>query len=874
MRIRGGHGLVSLSIVFMACNGAGDDDPPTDASARDAGADTTPTDGGPPRDAGPRDGGYVPIEATVVLNEIMYHPPDTAGLAEFVEIHNATNAAVDLGAWRVSGFGFTFPDTSIQPGAYLVIAEDAAGFEAAYGFAPDFVADGNLRNSGEEIQLRDRTGEIVDRLTFSDRPPWPPIADGEGPSLELVDPSLDRAQVRSWRAGGPTPRAVNSVAQREVLPWVESVTVARSPAPDAPIAVSAQIEDATAANLVVRIGFDVETTQPMTAAGTTFTAQIAGQPAGTLVRYRVEASGDGGAATFPRAGDTVTWDGTVVADASVTTQLPVLQWFMAPDDYQVALESWFLDDLHPAAFYIDGVFFDAVRVRIKGDSSRQNPKNHWKVKFPRGHLVEMPEYFPVPVDQFNLQSSFADKTYLRDVLAYRTWGVAGMPSNAAFSVRVQQNGEFYGLYACVEDIDRDFLVRHGIDDEGAFYEANADGSAMELGLIEDYYEKGTRLDESHQDLVDFLSGVNDPDPTARRTYLLDNLDVPTMINYLAVNVVLHNNDQVAKNYYLHRDTLGTERWRIQPWDMDLTFGRNSDPYVLSDNIMADDDAPIPELPWVSPSHPLFGDRDHQKWDEFYNRITDAMHGEPMFRQMFYRRLRTLMDRLLAPGVYEQWIDELSAPLSEAERLADFERWGTYGDIMTHADAVAQITDDYLPRRRTHLFTTHRVAGEIPEVQSAAPNVVINEIHFAPVNGDAEEFVELFNPSTTEAIDVSGWRIEALGVTVPPGTVILPEGYAIVVGDDRAFRAARGGGRFVPAEIGDAMNDAGETLELVDGDGRVVDRVAFTGASPWPDVSSGASIELVRHDSDHAAAASWRASASPGGTPGARNSASP
>ena len=37
-----------------------------------------------------------------------------------------------------------------------------------------------------------------------------------------------------------------------------------------------------------------------------------------------------------------------------------------------------------------------------------------------------------------------------------------------------------------------------------------------------------------------------------------------------------------------------------------------------------------------------------------------------------------------------------------------------------------------------------------------------------------EFVELANPSATESVDLSGWTIDGIGLTIQPGTVHPPE----------------------------------------------------------------------------------------------------
>ena len=140
------------------------------------------------------------------------------------------------------------------------------------------------------------------------------------------------------------------------------------------------------------------------------------------------------------------------------------------------------------------------------------------------------------------------------------------------------------------------------------------------------WEKVTPEDGDYSELAVLLDGVNNLAGDARRDFLFDRCDIPAMLGYQAASVLIHNNDQVAKNYYLYRDTRGTGRWSMQAWDMDLTFGRSYNDLVLNDVLFADVDV-VAGRPNVSPSHPLFGDSEHQKWDKLWNRLTDALQAQ-------------------------------------------------------------------------------------------------------------------------------------------------------------------------------------------------------------------------------------------------------
>ncbi len=158
----------------------------------------------------------------VVINEVHYNPVSATDAEEFVEILNAGAEPVDVSGWRLIEYaspGCLLPaGTILAPGGFAVCARDPAGLEAATGYRGAHAAglNDNLANSGEPIALVDVNGTVVDRIEYDDAAPWPDGADGpdgNGPSMELVNPGMDNAQGRAWRASqgaNGTPGAANS----------------------------------------------------------------------------------------------------------------------------------------------------------------------------------------------------------------------------------------------------------------------------------------------------------------------------------------------------------------------------------------------------------------------------------------------------------------------------------------------------------------------------------------------------------------------------------------------------------------------------------------------------------------------------------------
>ena len=147
-----------------------------------------------------------PQPATLVVSEIYYNPPGSDETTEYIELMNTSALTLDLSNVSFTeGLTFTFPGgTLLAAGGRVLVVKDLAAFQAAFGTGlpvagtyPD-----NLSNSGERIELRRADGGILHSFDYSDQPPWPVEADGDGHSLVLVSPYShpDHADPLSWRA--------------------------------------------------------------------------------------------------------------------------------------------------------------------------------------------------------------------------------------------------------------------------------------------------------------------------------------------------------------------------------------------------------------------------------------------------------------------------------------------------------------------------------------------------------------------------------------------------------------------------------------------------------------------------------------------------
>ena len=636
----------------------------------------------------------------------------------------------------------------------------------------------------------------------------------------------------------PTPGAKNQAGQMNLGPVVSEVT--KNPVPpsdDENLVITARIEPGGRpigqVEMVYRIGFGSETAMPMNDAGLdadvaagdgVFSAAIpaAASAVGDMVRWAVRATDTQGIETRRPAilptENTPRYYGTVVRDPSFLPPLQTLYYFVQ-DTASEATDT----GTRCSVFFMDE-FYDNVFIRDRGG----NYTNGRKIVFNDGEQFLFNPRLE-RVDEINLNEQGADITLLRPSLSFETYADADVPGSIVFPLRVIRNNSDPVVRVFVEQPDRHLLRREGLDDNGAFYKVYSDLNASLSG--EQVERKITRRDEDNSDLFALAGGIAPGNP-ARGVFLFDNVNIPAVISYLAVSVLVHENDHTHKNFFLYRDTDNTGEWMFIPWDKDLTFGLN---HGIA-GIAADQD--WTGDPLRSPSHPFYGSYYHQKIDYKWNRLFDAVFADPTARQMYLRRLRTLMDSHLQPPAtpagqrrYEHRLDELVDLVAPELNSTNFQ------------DAVNAIKTQYLPVRRTHLYVNHLHGSTwpddpagIPDAQPEQVTLQIGTVEVAPASGNRDEaYIQILNPNAFAA-DITGWRLAGDDVshTFPGGTVIPAQSALYLTPNAIAFRnravSPRGGEyRFVQGNYDGQLSAWGGTLTLYDAAYRPAAQKTYTGA---------------------------------------------
>jgi len=269
---------------------------------------------------------------------------------------------------------------------------------------------------------------------------------------------------------------------------------------------------------------------------------------------------------------------------------------VAPEDWEWLQDHATEEEYVPAAVEVDGERFEQAAVRFKGaygslfacfdERGRQTcDKLSLKVSFneqdPKGRFLG--------VRKLVFNSSFRDRSYLRERLSYELFRDVGLPASRAVHALVAVNDGPYSLYLLVENPDKEWLEDRFEDPEGNLYK-----EVWPQHLEPGPYIGRLRTNESEADvsrlveLARLLADVRDSDFDAA---VSPWIDVDAMLRYFVVDQVTHNWDGIWKFYcgdygcgnhnFLLYDDPGSGRITVIPWDLDHTFGRPNDDLARS-----------------------------------------------------------------------------------------------------------------------------------------------------------------------------------------------------------------------------------------------------------------------------------------------------
>jgi len=593
------------------------------------------------------------VSGSVVINEINYNTPVKTNPIEYLELTNPGDAVVDLGGASFSnGIGYTFPaGTLLQPGAFVVVAENPAAIQSTYGVAALGPWTGGLDNNGEDLVLKDALGNKLDEVNYGSGFPWPIV--GTGPSIQLINPNFDNGLGGNWRSGVLTPGQVNGDFALNAAPAMRQLDVVpKQPASGQAVTITTKVTDPDG---VASVSLSYQLVDPgnyipvedpaynlpanwtslamhddgldgdALAADGVYTAVIPGsvQVNRRLVRYRLSSTdGLGATVTGPYADDPVpnfayyVYDGIPFYSAALQpggtgtagqvqtfspatlNSIPVIQLLTRKLDHDNAqnipgktLPAYGGNDYPWSGTLVyNGVVYDNVHYRARGGGWRYAMgKNMWKFDFASGH--DFQAYYadgtpyPTTWTKLNLGADIQQgdigmrgEQGLFETLAFQMFNLAGVaaPATIPLELRIVENSsatgatqydtDFQGLYLTVEQPDGRFLDAHSLPD-GNLYKVEGGNGTLK--------NQGPTQPGDNSDFAAFKAGLTS---NATNQWIIDNVDLDEFYSFQAVAEMVHHWDiGGGKNYYYYHNPQ-TNKWQILPWDTDLTWYDNYEPF--------------------------------------------------------------------------------------------------------------------------------------------------------------------------------------------------------------------------------------------------------------------------------------------------------
>jgi len=219
-----------------------------------------------------------------------------------------------------------------------------------------------------------------------------------------------------------------------------------------------------------------------------------------------------------------------------------------------------------------GITVADIGLRLKGEGSFRGigDKSAFKLKFDE----YVPDQTFFGLKRLTLNNMVEDPSFLAERLAFELFRRAGLPAPRCNSALVYVNGEFYGVYANVEAVDKTFLKRWFSDNDGNLYEEGQTDLVPNAETAFDLETNETENDRS--DLVALIAALEASAPTTYLTDLEPSLDMARFLRFTAAEAAVNQWDMYAytvfypNNFRLYSDP-ASGKFVFLPWGMDLSM---------------------------------------------------------------------------------------------------------------------------------------------------------------------------------------------------------------------------------------------------------------------------------------------------------------
>ena len=204
----------------------------------------------------------------------------------------------------------------------------------------------------------------------------------------------------------------------------------------------------------------------------------------------------------------------------------------------------------------NGITITGCGFRIKGNSSQAfvgGYKKPFKLEFDEFNSGDL----LFGLEHLNFNNCFKDPTFTREIVAYNLFGTVSPAPRASF-VRLFLNGEDWGLYVQVEEVEKKWLKLKFSNEDGNLFKGDPHGEltkAPDFSIYTNSYELKTNTDlNDWSDLTNFIAVLNDTPPPELSVKMDELFNVYEFLRIFAVNNFLVNLDSywgTGHNYYFY-----------------------------------------------------------------------------------------------------------------------------------------------------------------------------------------------------------------------------------------------------------------------------------------------------------------------------------
>jgi len=455
----------------------------------------------------------------------------------------------------------------------------------------------------------------------------------------------------------------------------------------------------------------------------------------------------------------------------------------------------------------EGKVYDHIRYRARGGTWRYSMgKNMWKFDFNRGHFFQARDdygnKYKTTWDKLNFSACIQQGDYqhrgeqgMFEAVTFKLFNMMGTPAsktnwlqfriideryedgllNAAHPPLTgrgtQYDGDFWGLYMTIEQMDGRFLEEHDLPDGNMYKIEGHQGQMANQGL------HGVT---DGSDLSAFKQGYYySPDPTEQ--WWRANVNLDSYFSYRCVIEGTHHGDVgYGKNYYFYfnPETLLCSQL---PWDVDLTWANNmygdgEDPFRKQGRITQRAGLMVEQQNRLREFHDLLYNADQmgQLLDEFASIIDDPAGG------------LSIVDADRAMWDYH-WVMHSDA-VSAGYRPSHGSNKAGQGRFYQKAPSkdfpgMVQIMKDYVTSSNRE-FDTYYDDARIPRTPVVTPTCPSTY----PINALTFETGPFSNPQGSSTFAAMEWRI----AEVSPGShVVSPDENIVLIPEGAEWKYFRG-----------------------------------------------------------------------------------